>query len=221
MDLGGRRRRLAAARVYLCTPIRDDLAEFADAVLGAGVDVIQLRDKHAEAVPLLRAVAVLREATDRHGALVAVNDRADVALAAGADILHLGQDDLPMDWARRIVGEQVLLGRSTHDLEQARCAVAEGWDYFAVGPVHPTATKPGRPAVGTALLQAVAALAPPVPWFAIGGVDRSNLAEVMEAGVSRIVVVRAITDAVDPAAAAAELRRALAEGPQRAIRPSM
>jgi thiamine-phosphate pyrophosphorylase len=221
MDLGGRRRRLAAARVYLCTPIRDDLAEFADAVLGAGIDVIQLRDKHAEAVPLLRAVAVLREATDRHGALVAVNDRADVALAAGADILHLGQDDLPMDWARRIVGEQVLLGRSTHDLEQARCAVAEGWDYFAVGPVHPTATKPGRPAVGTALLQAVAALAPPVPWFAIGGVDRSNLAEVMEAGVSRIVVVRAITDAVDPAAAAAELRRALAEGPQRAIRPSM
>jgi thiamine-phosphate pyrophosphorylase len=221
MDLGGRRRRLAAARVYLCTPIRDDLAEFADAVLGAGVDVIQLRDKHAGAVPLLRAVAVLREATDRHGALVAVNDRADVALAAGADILHLGQDDLPMDWARRIVGEQVLLGRSTHDLEQARCAVAEGWDYFAVGPVHPTATKPGRPAVGTALLQAVAALAPPVPWFAIGGVDRSNLAEVMEAGVSRIVVVRAITDAVDPAAAAAELRRALAEGPQRAIRPSM
>ena len=221
MDLGGRRRRLAAARVYLCTPIREDLAEFADAVLGAGVAVVQLRDKRAEAVPLLRAARVLREAADRHGALLAVNDRADVALAAGADVLHLGQDDLPMDWARRIVGEQVLLGRSTHDLEQARCAVAEGWDYFAVGPVHPTATKPGRPAVGTALLQAVAALAPPVPWFAIGGVDRSNLAEVMEAGVSRIVVVRAITDAVDPAAAAAELRRALAEGPQRAIRPSM
>ncbi len=221
MDLGGRRRRLAAARVYLCTPIRDDLAEFADAVLGAGVEVIQLRDKQAEAVPLLRSAEILRQAAHRHHALLAVNDRADVALAAGADILHLGQDDLPTGWARRIVGEQVLLGRSTHDLEQARCAVAEGWDYFAVGPVYPTATKPGRPAVGTTLLQAVAALAPPVPWFAIGGVDRSNLAEVMEAGVSRIVVVRAITDAVDPAAAAAELRRALAEGPQRAIRPSM
>jgi thiamine-phosphate pyrophosphorylase len=216
-----RRERLAAARVYLCVPIRDDLAEFADAVLGAGVDVVQLRDKQAEAVPLLRAAEVLRAAADRHGALLAVNDRADIALAAGADILHLGQDDLPMDWARRIVGDEMLLGRSTHDLEQARCAVAEGWDYFAVGPVYPTATKPGRPAVGTALLQAVTALAPPVPWFAIGGVDRSNLAEITGAGVSRVVVVRAITGAADPAAAAAELRRLLAEQPQRAIRPSM
>jgi len=222
MDPRGRRRRLAGARVYLCTPIREDLADLADAVLGAGVDVIQLRDKQAEAVPLLRAVAVLREATDRHGALVAVNDRADVALAAGADILHLGQNDLPMGWARRIVGQDVLLGRSTHDLEQARCAVAEGWDYFAVGPVYPTATKPDRPAVGIALLQAVAALAPPVPWFAIGGVDRSNLAEVTAAGASRIVVVRAITDTADPAAAAAGMRRLLEGGrAQRAIRPSM
>ncbi|HZD38060.1 MAG TPA: thiamine phosphate synthase [Actinomycetes bacterium] len=205
-----RRERLAAARLYLCVPIRDDLTEFADAVLGAGVDVVQLRDKRAEAAPLLRAAEVLRAAADRHGALLAVNDRADIALAAGADILHLGQDDLPMGWARRIVGDEVLLGRSTHDLEQARCAVAEGWDYFAVGPVYPTATKPGRPTVGTTLLQAVAALAPPVPWFAIGGVDRSNLAEVTGAGVSRVVVVRAITEAADPAAAAAGLRRLLA-----------
>jgi thiamine-phosphate pyrophosphorylase len=221
MDPAGRRRRLAAARVYLCTPTREDLAEFADAVLGAGVDVVQLRDKQAEAVSLLRAAGILREAADRHGALLAVNDRADVALAAGADVLHLGQDDLPMDWARRIVGQDVLLGRSTHDLEQARCAIAEGWDYFAVGPVYPTATKPGRPAVGTTLLQAVAALAPPVPWFAIGGVDRSSLAEVTQAGASRVVVVRAITDAADPGAAASELRRLLAETPQRAMRPSM
>jgi thiamine-phosphate pyrophosphorylase len=222
MDPRGRRRRLAGARVYLCTPIREDLADLADAVLGAGVDVIQLRDKQAEAVPLLRAAEVLRAAADRHGALLAVNDRADVALAAAADILHLGQNDLPMDWARRIVGQDVLLGRSTHDLEQARCAVAEGWDYFAVGPVYPTATKPDRPAVGIALLQAVAALAPPVPWFAIGGVDRSNLAEVTAAGASRIVVVRAITDTADPAAAAAGMRQLLEGGrAQRAIRPSM
>jgi thiamine-phosphate pyrophosphorylase len=208
-DLGWRRRRLAAARVYLCTPIRKDLGVFADAVLGAGVDVVQLRDKDAEAVPLLEAAAELREAAERHGALLAVNDRADVALAAGADVLHLGQGDLPMDWARRIVGADMLLGRSTHGLEQARRAIAEGWDYFAVGPVYPTATKPGRPTVGTALLQAVAALAPPVPWFAIGGVDRSNLTEVTSAGASRVVVVRAITEASDPAAAAAELRRRL------------
>jgi thiamine-phosphate pyrophosphorylase len=208
-DLEWRHRRLGDARVYLCTPIREDLGSFADAVLGAGVDVVQLRDKEAEAVPLLEAAAALREAADRHGALLAVNDRADVALAAGADILHLGQGDLPMDWARRIAGADMLLGRSTHDLEQVRCAIAESWDYFAVGPVYPTATKPGRPTVGTALLQAVAALAPPVPWFAIGGVDRSNLTEVTSAGASRVVVVRAITEASDPAAAAAELRRQL------------
>jgi thiamine-phosphate pyrophosphorylase len=204
-----RRERLERARLYLCTPIRPDLAEFADAVLGAGVDVLQLRDKEAEAVPLLEAAAVLREAADRHGALLAVNDRADVAFAAGADILHLGQGDLPTDWARRIVGPGVLLGRSAHDLEQVKCAVAEGWDYFAVGPVYPTATKPDRQAVGTSLLQAVADLAPPVPWFAIGGVDAANLPQVTEAGATRIVVVRAITDAHDPAAAAGTLARLL------------
>ncbi len=201
--------RLAAARLYLCTPLRADLAGFADAVLGAGVDVLQLRDKQAEAVPLLEAAAVLREAADRHGALLAVNDRADIALAAGADVLHLGQGDLPMDWARRVVGEGMLLGRSAHGLEQVRGAVAEGWDYFAVGPVYPTATKPGRSAVGTSLLQAVAALAPPVPWFAIGGIDAANLGEVVAAGATRIVVVRAVTAAADPAAAAAGLRRLL------------
>jgi thiamine-phosphate pyrophosphorylase len=209
MEPSARRQRLAAARLYLCTPIRPDLADFAEAVCGAGVDVIQLRDKQAEAVPLLEAAAALRAATDRHGALLAVNDRADVALAAAADVLHLGQEDLPMGWARRMVGDGMLLGRSTHDLEQARDAIAEGWDYFAVGPVYPTATKPGRPAVGASLLREVAALEPGSPWFAIGGIDRSSLAEVSGAGATRIVVVRAITEAADPAAAAAELRRLL------------
>jgi thiamine-phosphate pyrophosphorylase len=209
MEPGARHERLAAARLYLCTPIRPDLADFAEEVLGAGVDLLQLRDKEAEAVPLLEAAAVLRAAADRHGALFAVNDRADVALAAAADVLHLGQGDLPMAWAKRIVGDGMLLGRSTHDLEQVRDALAEGWDYFAVGPVYPTATKPGRPAVGTSLLQDVAALDPAVPWFAIGGIDRSNLAEVARAGATGVVVVRAITDAADPPAAAAELRRLL------------
>jgi thiamine-phosphate pyrophosphorylase len=202
--------RLAAARLYLCTPIRPDLAAFADAVYGAGVDIVQLRDKQAEAVPLLAAAAVLRRAADRHGGLFAVNDRADVALAAGADVLHLGQDDLPMPWAMRIVGgEGMLLGRSTHDLGQARRAIEEGWDYFAVGPVYATATKPGRPCVGTGLLEAVAALHPAAPWFAIGGVELATLAEVTAAGATRAVVVRAITDAPDPAAAAAQLRAQL------------
>jgi thiamine-phosphate pyrophosphorylase len=211
MEPAARRERLAGARLYLCTPIRAGLADFADAVYGAGVDVVQLRDKEAEAIPLLEAAAVLRAAANRHGALFAVNDRADVAVAAGADILHLGQDDLTRAWARRIAGDDLLLGRSTHDPAQVRDAIAEGWDYFAVGPVYPTATKPGRPAVGTSLLRQAAAMDSATPWFAIGGIDRSNLAEVAAAGATRIVVVRAITDAADPAAAAAELRRLLAE----------
>jgi thiamine-phosphate pyrophosphorylase len=153
---------------------------------------------------------VLRAAADRHGALFAVNDRADVALAGAADVLHLGQDDLPLPWARRVLGQEVLLGRSTHDLHQARQAAGEPWDYLAVGPVWPTATKPGRPAVGTALVQAVADLAPPMPWFAIGGIDPHNLTQVTAAGATRVVVVRAITDAPDPAAATHDLRRRLA-----------
>ena len=208
-DGSWRRERLGASRLYLCTPIRPDLAELADAVLGAGVDLIQLRDKEAEAGPRLVAAAVLREAADRHGALFAVNDRADVALAAGADVLHLGQDDLPMVWARRILGDDVLLGRSTHDPGQAARAAAEPWAYLVAGPVWATATKPGRPATGTSLLKAVAALDPPQPWFAIGGIDPTNLPEVTSAGATRIVVVRAITSALDPADATRTLLQQL------------
>ena len=211
-DRAGRRQRLAGSRLYLCTPIRPDLAAFADAVLGAGVDLIQLRDKQAEAGPLLEASAVLRAAADRHDALFAVNDRADIALAAGADVLHLGQDDLPLTWARRILGEDVLLGRSTHSPDQAARAAAEPWDYLVAGPVWATATKPGRPAAGTALIEAVAALGPPQPWFAIGGITQGNLHEVTTAGATRVVIVRAITDAPDPAAATRVLRARLADG---------
>jgi thiamine-phosphate pyrophosphorylase len=211
-DGDARRERLAAARLYLCTPIRPDLAAFADAVLEAGVDLIQLRDKRAEAGQLLEAAAVLVDAADRHGALFAVNDRADVALAAGADVLHLGQDDLPLAWARRILGDDVLLGTSTHDLDQAARAAAEPWDYLVAGPVWPTTTKPGRPATGTTLLQAVANLDPPQPWFAIGGIDAGNLDQVTTAGAARVVVVRAITEAPDPATAATKLRRRLTTG---------
>jgi thiamine-phosphate pyrophosphorylase len=200
-----RRSRLAAARLYLCTPIRPDLAEFTEAVLAGGVDVVQLRDKQAEAGPLLAAAAVLRSAAERHGALFAVNDRADVALAAGADILHLGQDDLPRGWARRVVGPEMLLGRSTHDPDQAGRALEEGWDYLAAGPVYTTATKPGRAATGPGLLAGVAAFDPPMPWFAIGGIDLGTLDEVLAAGARRVVLVRAITEAGDPGRAAAEL----------------
>ncbi|MQA15214.1 MAG: thiamine phosphate synthase [Pseudonocardiaceae bacterium] len=212
------RERLADARLYLCTGARrerGDLAEFADAVLAGGVDIIQLRDKgpHGplEAADELATLKVLAQACERHGALLAVNDRADVALAAGAQVLHLGQDDLPVGWARRILPESVMIGRSAHDPAQAAIAAAEpGVDYFCTGPCWTTPTKPGRPAAGLDLVRATAAAAPNRPWFAIGGIETSErLDEVLDAGAQRVVVVRAITEAPDPGAAAAALSRRL------------
>jgi thiamine-phosphate pyrophosphorylase len=213
-DLGTRRReRLTRARLYVCTDARrerGDLAEFADAALRGGVDLLQLREKGMEARDELAALEVLADACRRHDALLAVNDRADIALAAGADVLHLGQDDLPVEYARRILGDDVLIGRSTHDLGQALAgAVEPGVDYFCTGPCWPTPTKPGRPAPGLDLVRATAAAAPARPWFAIGGIDHARLPEVVAAGATRTVVVRAITDAEDPERAAQALRGAL------------
>lgn len=211
-DLRARRRdRLDRARLYLCTDARSargDLAAFADAALRGGVDVVQLREKGIEARDELAALEVLADACRRRDALLAANDRADVALAAGADVLHLGQDDLPVSWARRVVGDDVLLGRSTHDAMQASAgAVEEGIDYFCTGPTWPTPTKPGRPAPGLDLVRHTADDRPARPWFAIGGIDHDRLDEVLDAGATRVVVVRAITEADDPEAAARALRR--------------
>jgi thiamine-phosphate pyrophosphorylase len=204
------RKRLAEARLYLCTGLRDDLAAFVDAALAGGVDIVQLREKGLEAGPELAALDVIAEACARHGALLAVNDRADVALAARADVLHLGQDDLPVPCARRILGEDIVIGRSTHDVGQAEAAAVEaGVDYFCAGPCWPTPTKPGRPAPGLELVRATARAAPARPWFAIGGIDAGRLPEVLAAGAERVVVVRAITEAADPRAAAAALSRVL------------
>ncbi|MFI9815263.1 thiamine phosphate synthase [Saccharothrix variisporea] len=198
------RRRLTDSLLYLCTPARPDLADFADAVLAGGVDIVQLRDKGLEARQEIAALEVLAEACARHGALLAVNDRADIAHAVEADVLHLGQDDLPVPMARRILGDDVVIGRSTHDVEQAKAAAVEpGVDYFCTGPCWPTPTKPGRPAPGLDLVRATASER---PWFAIGGIDRERLPEVLDAGASRVVVVRAITEAEDPKAAAAWLK---------------
>ncbi|RMI40540.1 thiamine phosphate synthase [Actinomadura harenae] len=207
------RARLGRARLYLCTDAREeqgDLPEFLDAVLANGVDIVQLRQKGLEARQELGFLEVFRDACDRHGALLAVNDRADVAHAAQADVLHLGQDDLPVPAARAIVGQDVLIGRSTHDTGQAAAAVAEpGVDYFCCGPVWPTPTKPGRHAPGPPLLEYAAGRNPARPWFAIGGVDLGNLDEVLATGADRVVVVRALTEAGDPGAAAAEFSRRL------------
>jgi thiamine-phosphate pyrophosphorylase len=214
---GDLRARLAAARLYLCTDARQpqgDLAAFLDAVLGAGVDVVQLRQKGLEAAHEMAFLAVFRQACDRHGALLAVNDRADIARAVGADILHLGQDDLPVAAARQIVGPGMLLGLSTHSEDQAAAAAAADVGYFCTGPVWPTPTKPGRPAPGLGLVRYAAALGARVPWFAIGGISADNLGAVLAAGARRVVVVRAITEAADPAAAAATLAARLrAAGP--------
>ncbi|MUM15383.1 thiamine phosphate synthase [Mycobacterium sp. CBMA271] len=212
--------RLQAAYLYLCTDARrerGDLAEFVDAALAGGVDIVQLRDKGSvgeqqfgrlEPSAELDYLAVLGEAAARHGALFAVNDRADIARAAGADILHLGQDDLPLAVAREIVGSDVLIGRSTHDAEQAREAAEDAdVDYFCCGPCWPTPTKPGRSAAGLELVRTAASLGTSKPWFAIGGIDQDRLPEVVAAGASRVVVVRAITAAADPRESAASLRR--------------
>lgn len=211
------RKRLAEARLYLCTDARTergDLAEFVDAALAGGVDIVQLRDKTGgsplEARKEIAALEVLAEACERHGALLSVNDRADVAVAVEADVLHLGQDDIPVAVARRVIGDAPVIGRSTHSVVQARAAESEpGVDYFCTGPCWPTPTKPGRSAPGLDLVRATAAQKPVRPWFAIGGIDQERLPEVFAAGAGRIVVVRAITEAEDPRSAAASLAEAL------------
>jgi thiamine-phosphate pyrophosphorylase len=212
------RARLADARLYLCTDARErqaDLAEFLDAVFAGGVDIVQLRQKGLEARQELAHLEVFRAACDRHGALLAVNDPADIAYAARPDVLHLGQDDLPVAQARAICGDEILIGRSAHAVSEVDAARAEpGVDYYCAGPVWPTPTKPGRPAPGLDLIRHAAVeagTAPARPWFAIGGIDLGNLDQVIAAGARRVVVVRVLTEAADPGAAAAELAGRLRE----------
>lgn len=202
---------IAGAQLYLCTDSRrrqGDLVGFLDAVLAGGVDVVQLREKGLEAAEEVRLLEVFASAAERHGRLFCVNDRADVALAAAAPALHLGQDDLPVPVAREILGDGVLIGRSTHSPAQFDAAIVEpGVDYLCAGPAWVTPTKPGRPAAGLDLIKHSAAVSPDGgaggrPWFAIGGIDLARLDQVIEAGARRVVVVRAITEAADPAAAA-------------------
>ncbi|WP_375499282.1 thiamine phosphate synthase [uncultured Jatrophihabitans sp.] len=210
---------LEHARLYLCTDSRSrtgDLADFLDVVLANGVDVVQLREKGLEARAEMRLLETFAAAAERHDALWAVNDRADVARAVGAPILHLGQDDLPVPVARDIVGEGVLLGRSTHSPGQADAARTENdVAYYCCGPTWTTPTKPGRPAAGVELLGHAAAHQDERPWFAIGGIESlERLDEVIARGARRAVVVRAITDAEDPGAAASAFAARL-----RAISP--
>jgi thiamine-phosphate pyrophosphorylase len=210
-----RRERLAQARLYLVTDARQaqgDLDAFLEAVLTAGVDIVQLREKAAEAGDLLRWSPAFRAAADRHGALFILNDRADVAVAAGADGVHVGQNDLPPAMVRRAGGEDLIIGLSTHSDAEYDAAALEA-DYLCVGPVHATPTKPGRPATGLMIVEHAAERerggSEPRPWFAIGGIDLETLPDVVEAGATRIAVVRAITESPVPASSVRTLIDAL------------
>jgi thiamine-phosphate pyrophosphorylase len=201
-------------RLYLVAPARTPAGALADMVpelAAAGVDIIQLREKEMEARDVLRLGGALLAACRDAGIPFIVNDRPDVALALGADGVHVGQNDLPIEAVRGILPAQ-LVGLSTHSPEEVAAAAAtKGIDYFAVGPVFATPTKPGRAAAGLELVRYAAALGTERPWFAIGGINESNLGSVMDAGARRIVVVRAIIEAPDPPQAAARLRARLDE----------
>jgi thiamine-phosphate pyrophosphorylase len=207
-----RRERLQRARLYFVTDVRPGLEELLAAALAGGVDMVQLRDKSASDDELVRAAAVFRRLCDEHGALFWLNDRPDLVPACDADGVHVGQDDEPPASVRAAVGPDVLVGLSTHSPAQLDTALGlASVDQLSVGPVWETPTKEGRPAAGLDYVRHAARVAGDRPWFAIGGIDLSNVREVIEAGASRVVVVRAIRDADDPRAAAAALREAIEE----------
>jgi thiamine-phosphate pyrophosphorylase len=201
-----RRHRLLAARLYLVCD--DQRREFLEGALRGGVDVVQMRIKHASDEQIRSAARKFARVCATHGALLILNDRPDLALAVGADGVHVGQDDMPAREAREVIGAELLLGLSTHTPDQVDRAAGLPVDYIGVGPVYETPTKPGRPAVGVDLVRYATAHAA-VPFFAIGGITAANAGAVRAAGAERIAVVRALTGAGDPESAAHELRGAL------------
>jgi len=209
--------RLRDTRLYLVASARPGgrpLREVLEPALRGGVDLFQLREKAPpDDEALLAAAREARELCHAAGVPFILNDRPDLVQAADADGVHVGQDDLPVEEARALVGPQRIVGLSTH--EPAQLGAARGADYVAVGPVHATPTKPGRPAAGLAYVHHAAASPPAVPWFAIGGIDTATIGAVVAAGARRVVVVRAITEAAEPEAAARTLRAALDEEPLR------
>lgn len=211
-DGASRRERLAQCHLYLIVGPGPEQEAVVAAALRAGVRLVQYRAK--EGTPglhdrqRLQEARRLRQLCAASGALFIVNDRLDLALAVGADGVHLGQDDLPTADARRLLGADRLIGRSTHALDQLQQALAEGSDYVGVGPVEATPTKPGRQPVGLDYVRQAAEHCP-IPFFAIGGIEAANLATVAAAGATRVAVVRAITAAADPEAASRELLEAL------------
>ena len=211
MNLVERRIKLETARLYLCTGIHDageDLTRFLDAVLSNGVDIVQMREKDADETAKRDAARIFRETTHKHAALFIVNDDPNLAVSSDADGVHLGQEDMTPVKAREIIGDEILIGRSTHAPEELIRALDEPVDYLGVGPVNETPTKPGREGVGLDYVRFAAERATK-PFFVTGGMNAENIPPVLDAGATRVVVVRAITEAADPAAAAKELRALL------------
>ena len=197
---------LAAARLYLvCGEMPE---ERLDAALRGGVQLVQLRLKAATPARILEMARRYAEVCARHGVPLIVNDHPELVEPAGADGVHLGQDDSPIAEARALLGAERIIGLSTHDPDQIEAAHSLPVDYIGVGPVHSTPTKPGRPAVGTQLVAQARRLSR-LPFFAIGGIDAGNVAAVLGAGAGRVAVVRAITEAQDCEAAARALRAAV------------
>jgi thiamine-phosphate pyrophosphorylase len=212
--------RLRSARLYFVCDGRQggrDPSPLLEAALSGGADLIQLREKSArDAEEVVSLAEAFRRAADEHEALFILNDRPELVEACGADGVHVGQDDLPVEEARRLAGPAALVGLSTHSEAEVEAAVAasgdERPDQISVGPIWETPTKEGRPATGLSLIEHAARVASEIPWFAIGGIDLANVHQVAAAGAERIVVVRAIRDSADPEAAARELREALTAG---------
>jgi thiamine-phosphate pyrophosphorylase len=196
---------LGARRLYLCTPDRPDLERFLAECLQGGVDVVQLREKHLDARPLLDVARRARRVCHDHGVPFILNDRPDLALEAGADGVHVGQDDAPPARARRIVGDDAIVGLSTHAPAELAAAASEPVDYVSAGPVTPTPTKPGRPGTGLDYV-AHAAAHSAHPFFVTGGVAPDTVDAMLAAGARRFVVVRWLTESDAPRAAARALR---------------
>jgi thiamine-phosphate pyrophosphorylase len=200
---------LAGRRLYLCTPDRPDLAHFLASCMRGGVDVVQLREKDLDARPLLARATLAAKMCRQFGAPFILNDRPDLALACGADGVHVGQDDAPPELARQILGPAAIIGLSTHSPADWDAAAATPADYLSAGPVTPTPTKPGRPGTGVEYLAYARSSGQLRPWFVTGGVTPATVPGLAAAGATRFVVVRYLAEAADPEAAARALRSAI------------
>jgi thiamine-phosphate pyrophosphorylase len=202
-----RRQRLRWARVYFvcdALPHGQDPELLLNAAMAPGAGMVELRDRDQPRAVIERSGRTFRRLANTYRALFIVNDDPYLAMELSADGVHIGQDDIDSGEARRIMGPDAIIGLSTHSREQIDAAASQPVDYISVGPIWETPTKEGRPATGLELIRTAAQVAT-VPWFAIGGIDRTNVDEVIAAGAERICVVRAIRDAEDPRAAASAL----------------